>query len=158
MAVLCARTAQVRVGYPGYGIGALDDPMKDKKAQDWQSISSLFELILEMDRSVHGSFGLEMLSHEFRLVGQLFARHRSTVKDATHSSLLSSRAFYELLKRMTEDGLVRTGPHPQDGRAKLLQLDEDFCRRLIERLLPHAGWAKLAGEEDGAEPGLRART
>jgi len=105
--------------------------MNEISPDDDLAIASLLAVILDMDRSVHAEFGLDLLSHEFRLIAQLFGKGRSTVKDATHSSRLSSRAFYELLKRMTAEALVRIGPHPVDGRAKSIRLDEAFGARLI---------------------------
>lgn len=124
--------------------------MNEISSDDSLAIASLLAAILDMDRSVHAEFGLGLLSHEFRLIAQLCGKGRSTVKDATLSSRLSSRAFYELLKRMTADGFVQTGPHPVDGRAKSIRLDEGFCARLIARLRLHADPA--GGHLKSAEP------
>ena len=120
--------------------------MNETAPDDGLAIASLLAAILDMDRSVHALFGLGMLSHEFRLIAQLFGEGRSTVKDATLSSRLSSRAFYELLKRMTADGLVQTGPHPVDGRAKSIRLEDGFSARLVAGLKAHADRRKDRGD------------
>lgn len=80
-------------------------------------------------------FGLNLLSHEFRLILQLLREQRLTVKDATLSSRLSSRAFYELLKRLANEGVLDIGRHPRDGRAKSIQLDGGFSARVEEHFL-----------------------
>jgi len=120
--------------------------MNEISPDDSLAVASLLAAILDMDRSVHALFGLGMLSHEFRLIAQLFGEGRSTVKDATLTSRLSSRAFYELLKRMTADGLVQTGPHPVDGRAKSIRLDDVFSARLVAGLKAHAERRKAGGD------------
>jgi len=145
------RIIQPRVQQGGLLIFFPDHDMNEISPDDGLAIASLLAAILDMDRSVHAEFGLSLLSHEFRLIAQLFGKGRSTVKDATLSSRLSSRAFYELLKRMTADGLVRMGPHPVDGRAKSIRLDEAFGARLIARLKAHADPAGR-GRPNPAEP------
>ena len=99
-----------------------------------EEVQSILAEFLELDRTVRADIGANLLSHEFRLILQLFNKEGLIVKDAALSSQLSSRAFYELLKRLEQDKVVCSKPHAQDRRAKSIYLCKEFAKRLASEL------------------------
>jgi len=99
-------------------------------------LDTLTAFLVELDLRLRERLGLSLLSHEARLVLQLFQKKDVIVKDAWLSSLLSNRAFHELTKRMEADGVVGLYPNDADRRAKSLRLDETFLARLAAEMVP----------------------
>jgi len=90
--------------------------------------------LLELDRELRLAFGTSLLSHDFRLIFQTIASSSMIVKDASVSSLLSGRAFHELLKRLETGGIIRFQANPDDRRSKSIMVDEGFVDMLKAHL------------------------
>jgi DNA-binding MarR family transcriptional regulator len=82
--------------------------------------------LLELDLVLRSAFGTSLLSHDFRLILQAIASTSMIVKDASTSSLLSGRAFHQLLKRLETGGIIRFQTNPDDRRSKSIVVDEGF--------------------------------
>lgn len=93
-------------------------------------LEQFFSSLLEVDCALRASFGRNLISHEFRLIFQLSTKKKLIVKDAALSSQLSSRAFYELLKKMEQDGIVHSQRDNGDKRAKSICLSPEFATQL----------------------------
>jgi len=118
--------------------------MRNIEINECSDMGEVFEAILELDRAMRGRFALNMLSHEFRLILQLFTKKHLIVKDAALSSQLSSRAFYELLKRLEQERVLASGRHPDDGRAKSIQLEDAFALQMLDQFIGNAFLGCLA--------------
>lgn len=90
--------------------------------------------LLDLDRELRSAFGTSLLSHDFRLILQAIVSNGMIVKDASVSSLLSGRAFHELLKRLENGGIIRFKSNPADRRSKSIVVDEDFVDLLNAHL------------------------
>jgi DNA-binding MarR family transcriptional regulator len=90
--------------------------------------------LLELDRELRLAFGTSLLSHDFRLIFQTIASSSMIVKDASVSSLLSGRAFHELLKRLETGGIIRFQANSDDRRSKSIMVDEGFVDMLKAHL------------------------
>ncbi|MBC2664375.1 MarR family transcriptional regulator [Novosphingobium flavum] len=107
------------------------------------ALTARFEELLELDRSMTPSLGTCFLCHDFRLILQLYVRNGLTVKDAALSSRLSSRGFYELLRRLERDKVLRFEQNPTDKRSKSIMLEETFKDRLLSHIHRNSGSASV---------------
>jgi|SRR5579863_3417497 len=74
------------------------------------------------DKIVIKNYGIGLYSHEFRLIFHVLANGGMAIKDAALFSMLSHRAFYELLKRMENDGIIYLAKSNTDRRVKTICL------------------------------------
>ncbi|WP_159982470.1 MULTISPECIES: hypothetical protein [unclassified Novosphingobium] len=101
---------------------------------DQGQVHDTIHKLLDLDQDLRATFGTSLLSHDFRLILQATVSKSLIVKDASVSSLLSGRAFHELLKRLETSGILRLQANPDDRRSKSIVVDDDFVELMNAHL------------------------
>ncbi|WP_156135389.1 MarR family transcriptional regulator [Novosphingobium malaysiense] len=124
------------------GTSNQDPVMGNANLYNSKLIESLFLMMLNVDANLRASFGTSLLSHEARLALQVSIHDNVIVKEAAISSLLSDRAFHELIKRLSDDGIIELQPNPNDKRSKSIVMNDEFsdflCSQFQEQLTSRA--------------------
>ncbi|WP_404478571.1 MarR family transcriptional regulator [Novosphingobium sp. BL-52-GroH] len=109
-------------------------PMRVADAAVRRRVQHTLYKLLELDSDMRAEFGSSLLSHDFRLILQATVSESLIVKDASASSLLSGRAFHQLLKRLETVGLIRFELNAHDRRSKSIAVDEGLVAHLYDNL------------------------
>lgn len=93
--------------------------------------------LLQLDVAFHEWLGKPALQAEARLLMLLNCRGAMSVKEAMHHSPISHRAFYMMLERLKQAGIVYLEPDHNDARVRRIHLSEhsvENCHKMIRPL------------------------
>jgi DNA-binding MarR family transcriptional regulator len=86
---------------------------------------------LHYDEKIRKYLGFSWMTPEARLLALIQVR-QPTIKEAMHESYLSDRAFYLMIKRLREDGLIHVICDPDDGRVRRVVVGNSEISKLMD--------------------------